>query len=478
MKVENSLHSENINQKLLGIQYAVRGRVVQRAQQIEREIQKGVPKPFERVIRANIGDCHALGQQPITFIRQVLGLAACPQLMSSPNIPEDVKERVAEILSDCTKGSVGAYSPSNGLQIVRSRVAQYIEGRDGVPASSDDIYLGSGASDVIKAVLTMFVQEMNGKPPAIMLSVPQYPLFSGTFSELGLRQANYYLDEENGWALQVAELERCWREASVDSHVRAIVVINPGNPTGQVLTRENIEQVIKFAHEHNLFILADEVYQENIVCKPFHSFKKVMHEMGPPYCGMELASFSACSKGWAAECGMRSGYVELVRLHPRVQQAFNTARAVMQCPTVLGQCILDCVMKPPLPGEPSYDLFVKEVNHIHRVLTERTKTAYETFNSIPGFFCNPIDGAMFAYPRIEIPAKAQQHAVDNGMTPDEFYCLRLLEETGVCVVPGTGFGQLPGTFHFRTTILHPRQEFDHMMASIRRFHVNFIKRYS
>lgn len=69
---------------------------------------------------------------------------------------------------------------------------------------------------------------------AVMIPIPQYPLFSGTLSELGLRQANYYLDEENNWALSVEELERCWTEASKDSHVRALVVINPGNPTGQV----------------------------------------------------------------------------------------------------------------------------------------------------------------------------------------------------------------------------------------------------
>ncbi|KAF9413619.1 hypothetical protein HW555_008197 [Spodoptera exigua] len=479
MKLDNSLTADNINQNLLNIEYAVRGPILQRALQIERELTKGVPKPFERVVRANIGDCHALGQKPITFIRQVVALAACPALADAADVPADVKQRAREILSACTKSSVGAYSPSAGLRAVRARAAQYIAARDGgAPASSDDVFLGSGASDLIKSVLTMFVEPVDGKPPAVMIPVPQYPLFSGTLSELGLRRADYFLDEDNDWALQTCELERCWREASEHSHVRALVVINPGNPTGQVLTRENMEEIIKFAYTRNLFLLADEVYQENIVCKPFHSFKKVMHEMGAPYSSMELASFLTCSKGWAAECGLRAGYVELVRLQPRVAAAFSTARAVMQCPSVLGQCILDCVMKPPAPGEPSYPLFAEELGEIQRVLTERAETAYETFNSIPGYFCNPIDGSMFAYPRITIPEAAQAAAKELNMSPDEFYCLRLLEETGVCVVPGTGFGQLPGTFHFRTTILHPRDEFQHMMDSIRRFHLNFLDLYS
>ncbi|XP_075978821.1 alanine aminotransferase 1-like [Anticarsia gemmatalis] len=477
MKLDKCLTSDSINQNLLNIQYAVRGPIVQRALQIERELEKGVKKPFDRVIRANIGDSHALGIKPITFIRQVLALAACPQLAKTTDFPEDVRQRVREILEDCPLGSVGAYSPPAGLRVIRSRIAQYLQKRDGVPASPDDIYLGSGASDVIKAVLNMFVKEVDGKPPAVMLPIPQYPMFSSMLTELGMRRTDYYLDEEHDWALSVEELERCWREASVDTHVRVLVVINPGNPTGQVLTRRNIEQIIKFAYDHNIFLMPDEVYQENVVCKPFLSFKKVMHEMGAPYSSMELASFMSCSKGWAAESGLRSGFVELVRLEPKVAAAFSTARGVMQCPSVLGQCIMDCVVKPPSPGEPSYEQFAKELRDIHQVLAEGTELAYNTFNSIPGYSCNPIDGSMYAYPRIEIPVRAQAAAAELGMAPDEFYCLRLLEETGVCVVAGTGFDQLPGTFHFRTTIVHPREELQHMMDSIRRFHMDFLKTY-
>ncbi|RVE45199.1 hypothetical protein evm_010140 [Chilo suppressalis] len=478
MKLENTITAENINRNLLNVNYAVRGPILDRAMQLERELEKGIEKSFDRVVRANIGDCHALGQPPITFIRQVVALAACPELASSPDIPADVKERVREILGDCTRGSVGAYSPSLGLRVVRDRVASYIRARDGgVPASPDDVVLGAGASDVIKTVLTLFAGDQGGKPPAVMIPIPQYPLFSGTLAELGITMAEYYLDEEHEWALSRFELERSWREASEQCAVRALVVINPGNPTGQVLSRENMEEIIKFAYERGLFLLADEVYQENIVSKPFYSFKRVMHEMGAPYNRMELASFVTCSKGWAAECGLRSGYVELVRLQARVRAALQAARGVMQCPTVLGQCVLDCVMKPPAPGEPSYPQFAAEVSEVQRTLRERTADAYHTFNQIPGYSCNPIDGSMFAFPRVEIPERAQQAARELNMAPDDFYCLRLLEETGVCVVPGSGFGQRPGTFHFRTTILHTRDEFRHMLLSFARFHRAFLQQY-
>ncbi|XP_068618310.1 alanine aminotransferase 1-like [Battus philenor] len=477
MRLDKCVTVDNVNQNLLRVRYAVRGPILERAEQIERELEKGVAKPFECVVRANIGDCHALGQKPITFIRQVVALAACPQLLASPDFPEDAKRRARDLLDDCIESSVGAYSPSAGLALVRADAAAYMRARDGAPASPEDVYLGSGASDLIKAVLTMFVENVSGKPPAVMIPIPQYPLFSGTLAELGLVQVDYYLDEERGWALDVGELERSLRGASAGCHVRALVIINPGNPTGQVLTRQNMEEIVKFAYEHGLFLLADEVYQENIISKPFHSFKKVMHEMGPPYSQMELASFMTLSKGWAAECGLRAGLVELVRLQAGVAAAFRSARAVMQCPTVLGQCALHCVVRPPRAGEPSHEQFARERRGVHRALTERAAAAHSTFNSIPGYSCNSIDGSMFAFPRIELPESAQRAARDCGLLPDEFYCLRLLEETGVCVIPGSGFGQRPGTWHFRTTILHTRDQFQHMMDSIRRFHLQFLQQY-
>ena len=104
-------------------------------------------------------------------------------------------------------------------------------------------------------------------------------------------QVGYYLDESRNWALDVAELERSYNASKDKSEIKAIVIINPGNPTGQVLTRDNIEAVIKFAAEKKLFVFADEVYQHNVYAEgsAFHSFKKVMFEMGAPYSGLEVA---------------------------------------------------------------------------------------------------------------------------------------------------------------------------------------------
>merc|ERR1740139_2129559 len=112
--------------------------------------------------------------------------------------------------------------------------------------------------------------------------------------------------------MDAPELERAIAVGKETCDIKALVVINPGNPTGQVLPRENIEAIIKFAHKHRLFLFADEVYQHNVYAEgsEFHSFKKVMMEMGAPYSSMELASFMSCSKGYMGECGIRGGYSE------------------------------------------------------------------------------------------------------------------------------------------------------------------------
>ncbi|XP_073946732.1 alanine aminotransferase 2-like [Choristoneura fumiferana] len=238
-----------------------------------------------------------------------------------------------------------------------------------------------------------------------------------------------------------------------------------------------MEEVVRFAHEHRLFLLADEVYQENLVDKPFVSFKKVIHSMGPPYDTLELASFMTASKGWAAECGARAALVDIPRLAPQARAAFEDARARAHCPSLLGQCALDCIVKPPAPGEPSYSQFSLERDVIQRALRERAAAAHRALNDIPTFSCNPIEAAMFAFPRFTIPARAHAAARARGVEPDEFYCMQLLEETGLCVVAGAGFGQAPLTLHLRCTVLHAPDQLRYMLRQLKTFHLRFLEEY-
>ncbi|XP_068382244.1 alanine aminotransferase 1 isoform X5 [Eschrichtius robustus] len=275
---EKVLTLDTMNPCVRKVEYAVRGPIVLRALELEQELRQGVKKPFTEVIRANIGDAQAMGQTPITFLRQVLALCVHPDLLNSPDFPDDAKRRAERILQACGGHSLGAYSISSGTQLIREDVARYIERRDGgIPADPNNIFLSTGASDAIVTLLKLLVAGEGRTRTGVLIPIPQYPLYSAALAELSAVQVDYYLDEERAWALDVAELRRALLQARDHCRPRALCIINPGNPTGQVQTRECIEAVIRFAFEEGLFLLADEVYQDNVYAEgsQFHSFKKV-----------------------------------------------------------------------------------------------------------------------------------------------------------------------------------------------------------
>ncbi|KAI4898247.1 hypothetical protein NFI96_030538 [Prochilodus magdalenae] len=472
---------DTMNPNVKRVEYAVRGPIVQRAVQIEKELKEGVKKPFTEVIKANIGDCHAMGQKPITFFRQVLALCAYPELENG-NFLEDVKDRAKRLLQACGGGSIGAYSASQGIELVRHDVARYIEKRDGgIPSNPDNIYLTAGASDAIMNMLKLLVSGEGCSRTGVMISIPQYPLYSAALSELAAVQINYYLDEEKCWSLDVCELRRALEAARKHCSPRVLCIINPGNPTGQVQSRQCIEDVIRFAAEENLFLMADEVYQDNVYAEGchFHSFKKVLFEMGPKYSDkVELASFHSTSKCYMGECGFRGGYMEVVNLDPDVKFQLTKLVSVRLCPPVPGQALLDLVVNPPQPDEPSYETFIKERSHTLAMLAEKAKMTQEILNQVPGITCNPVQGAMYSFPRIQLPPKAIAEAKEKGEAPDMFYCMKLLEEKGICLVPGSGFGQRDGTYHFRMTILPPKEKLKIVLDKVSEFHQSFTKQYS
>ncbi|XP_020292446.1 alanine aminotransferase 1 [Pseudomyrmex gracilis] len=481
MPCNKVLTEKNVFVNLRKMEYAVRGPLLIRALEIEKELQKGAKKPFKEVIKANVGDAHAMGQQPITFLRQVLTLTVSPQLLNDPSYPEDAKARARAVLEGCKGGSVGSYSESAGIEVIRKHVANYIQQRDGgIPCDYHNVILSNGASDGIKSFLKLFNERIDGKPSGVLIPIPQYPLYSATLAEFGLAQVGYYLNEDDKWSLEVSELERALNEMKNCCNPRVLVVINPGNPTGQVLTRQNIENVIRFAQKNHLFLLADEVYQDNIYDKDsaFHSFKKVMTEMGEPYSKMELASFMSISKGYMGECGIRGGYAEIINMDSEVMKVLLKSISAMLCPTVLGQVVMDVVVNPPQPNEPSYEQFQREKKETLRSLAERSQLVVDTLNSIPGYKANPPMGAMYVFPRFDLPPKAIEAARAKGQEPDVFYAFKLLESTGICVIPGSGFGQKPGTHHFRTTILPQKEKIKTMLEALKQFHIKFLKEYS
>lgn len=161
-------------------------------------------------------------------------------------------------------------------------------------------------------------------------------------------------------------------------------------------------------------------------------------------------------QGTGGECGLRGGYVEMTNIHPGTIEEMYKVASINLSPNTVGQIAMSCLVNPPKPGDPSYGEWQKEREAELQSLRRRAHMVTDGFNSLDGVTCNFTEGAMYSFPQLKLPAKAIAAAKAAGKAPDVFYCLRLLEATGISTVPGSGFGQEEGTFHLRTTIL-PRE---------------------
>lgn len=270
----------------------------------------------------------------------------------------------------------------------------------------------------------------------------------------------YYLDEAAGWGTDLETIRTAYQQAKdAGTDVRALVVINPGNPTGASLPEDNIRGILDFAAENELVVMADEVYQTNVFEGRFYSFKQVLRQMQSDspgkYDHVELASLHSISKGMVGECGHRGGYFELAGFDPEVEAQIYKFVSITLCAPVVGQCLVELMVNPPREGEPSYPLYRQEYDTIFHGLQERATALHKAFEQMEGVVCGPPQGSMYLFPTITLPQRAREAAEKEGRSVDEFYSLRMLEATGVCVVPGSGFGQKEGTLHFRTTFLAP-----------------------
>ncbi len=452
------IRHEDVCRQVREAEYAVRGPIVARAQELERQGRK--------IIYCNIGNPQSLGQRPITWVRQVLALAEYPELLErapSGLFPEDAVAMARHVLARSQHG-LGAYTESKGYRFVREAVAEFIRARDGITSDPDAIFLTDGASKAVQAVLRLLVAD---EKDGIMIPIPQYPLYSATITLYGGAAVPYHLVESAQWKLSREVLEGAYEAARAKGiRPRAVCVINPGNPTGSVLDEKNVELVIDFARERGLSVLADEVYQANVWLSGdrFVSFASVLERKKVK--DLSLFSFHSVSKGYLGECGHRGGYLECRNVPAAVMDEVTKLQSISLCANSVGQIATYLLVRPPRQGEPSWPLYEKERREVLEALRRKAEIVERGLNAVPGIQCNRVAGAMYAFPRITLPP---------GVT-DDAWCLALLEETGICVVPGSGFGQDPGTLHFRTTILPPMSEIEAVVKRIAEFHVAFTRR--
>ncbi|CDO96247.1 unnamed protein product [Kluyveromyces dobzhanskii CBS 2104] len=478
------LSLEDVNENVLKAKYAVRGRIPMRAEELKETLRTD-PKslPFSKIISANIGNPQQLDQKPLTFYREVLSLLQHPELLEETDATLqtlykiDAIQRARHLLAK-VGGSVGAYSQSQGVQGIRETVAQFITNRDdGEISYPEDIFLTAGASAGVSYILSILCK---GQNTGVLIPIPQYPLYTATLALNNSKALPYYLKEEENWSTDPEEIEQVVLD-SIKKGIKpaCLVVINPGNPTGAILSEESIQKIFDVAARYGIVVIADEVYQENVFKgSKFFSMKKVLRNLQKTHHGLydnvQLASLHSTSKGVSGECGQRGGYMELVGFNHDIRQVFLKLASISLCPVVTGQALVDLMVSPPQPGDASYEQDQKERKDIHDALEQRASKLSETFSRLEGIDCRKPQGAMYLYPRLDLPYKAIQKAQHLDMEPDEFYCQELLENTGICTVPGSGFGQAPGTYHLRTTFLPPGTEW---VETWEKFHKDFYNQY-
>ncbi|ONM55164.1 alanine aminotransferase 2 isoform X1 [Zea mays] len=439
-----SITAETINPRVKIIRYAPCGEIVKHAARLEQEIEENPASiPFQEIIYCNLGNPQVLGQPPLTFFREVLSLCDNPALMDRDEAralfsPCSIR-RARRILNSIPSKDTGGYTDCRGIKCLRQVVADGITARDGFPSTADDIFLTDGATSAVP----------------------------------------YNLTEDNGWGLEIFEVKRCLEEArSAGLTVRAMVVINPGNPTGQVLSVTNQEEIVEFCRKEGLVILADEVYQENIYAenKKFHSFKKVARSLAYDENDLTLVSLHSVSMSYG-ESGRRGGYMEVSGVAANVKDQIYKVASLTLCPNIAGQILVSLAMDPPKLGDESFESFDKEKEQIRSSFCKRAKTLEKAFSGLEGVTCNKLEGALYLFPRLHLPSAAIRAADFEGVSPDIFYAHRLLDATGIAVVPGSGFHQASGTIHIRCTILPDERKIEAMVARLRAFHKAFMNEF-
>ena len=426
-----------------------------------------------------IGNPMAVGMKPLSFYRNVISAAIGGE---EERLPEDAKRRVREIRDQFP---LGAYTDSVGSPYVRQMVADFLEKRDGASTSADDIIMSNGASEAASLLMNTIVREGD----EVMIPIPQYPLYSANITLVGATRKNYFLNEDDNWSFDIEGCEPTER-------TRVFVAINPGNPTGSCLPESSILEILRKIERDapNCIVVADEVYQDNMwnESRPFVSFRKVAteHDLNVP-----IVTLHSTSKGLIGECGMRGGFAHFHNIDEETMALVTKLRSISLCPNTVGQMMMGLLVTPPSPEDESYVVFYVQSYHLSMLLLQQyPSNRYKQFqqeqglvkqsmkrkaiktqsflNSLDGVSCTDIDGAMYAFPKLELPKWFEDLASERGVQPDFLYCQELLDRTGIVTVPGSGFGQREGTSHLRTTILPEESEMDLFYPAWEEFHRN------
>lgn len=331
------------------------------------------------------------------------------------------------------------YSDSKGIFSARKAIEQYYQLHKFPDVTINDIYIGNGVSELI----TMSMQGLLDNGDEVLIPMPDYPLWTASVSLAGGTPVHYICDEEAEWFPDLADIRK-----KVTSNTKAIVIINPNNPTGAVYTKELLEGIVEIAREHDLIIFSDEIYDRLVM----DGFKHIPIATLAP--DRFVVTFSGLSKSHRV-AGFRVGWMVLSGDKSRVQgyiEGLNMLSSMRLCSNVLSQQIVQTA----LGGYQSVDELLLPGGRIH----EQREYIYQAINEIPGLSAVKPKAAFYIFPKIDV----KKFNIKN----DEQFVLDFLHEHHILLVHGGGFNwQEPD--HFRIVYLPKMEDLKYTMKSMREF---------
>ena len=398
--------------KLASVCYDIRGPVMARAKQMEED--------GHRIIKLNIGNLAPFGFE----------------------VPEEIQQDVIRNLHDAS-----GYSDSRGLFAARKAIMHYAQQKNIAGVGLEDIFIGNGASELI----VMSMQGLLNTGDEVLVPAPDYPLWTAAVTLAGGTPRHYMCDEQAGWLPDLADMRN-----KITSDTRAIVLINPNNPTGALYPVPLLQEIIEIARQHRLIIFADEIYDKMLYDGQTHTSIAALAD------DILFVTFNGLSKNYRA-CGYRAGLMMVSGEKKHAQDyidGLNILASMRLCSNVPGQFAIQTA----LGGYQSIQDLVGPGGRLRK----QRDLAYQLLTDIPGVSCVKPKAALYLFPRL-----------DPKMYPiadDQKFILELLETEKVLVVQGSGFNW-PQPDHFRVVFLPNADDLTEAMGRIAHFLAHYRKKH-
>ena len=399
--------------KLANVCYDIRGPVLDKARQMEEDGQK--------IIKLNIGNLAVFGLEP----------------------PDEIVQDMIRNLPN----SAG-YTDSKGLFAPRKAVVHYSQEKSIQGVTVDDVYLGNGASELI----TMSMNGLLNDGDEVLVPAPDYPLWTASVALSGGTPVHYLCDEQSSWYPDIADIRR-----KITPNTKAIVVINPNNPTGALYPESVLREIVEVARQHQLIVFADEIYDKTLYDGETHTSIASLAD------DVLFVTYNGLSKNYRS-CGYRAGWMVVsgAKAHARDYiEGLNMLASMRLCSNTPGQLAIQTA----LGGYQS----IKDLVAPGGRLCRQRDLAYELLSQIPGVSVVRPKAALYMFPKLDPKI--------YPIADDQQFAYDLLAAEKVLIVQGTGFNW-PTPDHFRLVFLPNSDDLTEAIGRIARFLDQYRKRYT